>query len=289
MFSSKAIFVKLAYEEAPDAAKLLALRMIVSLPFFAGIGVLAYRRRVLSKAPALAGRDVAGALLAGLIGYYVAMVLDFEGLVYINASVERLVLFTYPIFVILLGWGFFGEKLDARSLAAACVTYVGLATVVWQGLAVTGWKTALGSALVLASAISFAVYQLIAKAYISRMGPAIFTSIALSGASAASVVHYAVVSGGLNLSASARFWALAAATGLLATVLPNFILNAGMAHIGAQSTAMISTLSPLITIALAVAVLGEVFTFIDALGAVLVIGGIGLQTWYDMRATPSPR
>ena len=286
LFSSKAIFIKLAYAESPDAPKVLAFRMIVSLPFFVGIGLYAYQRRSKTELPALSWRDLSGTLVAGLIGYYIAMILDFEGLIYIPAGMERLVLFTYPIFVIVLGWAFFGERLLARSLWAAAITYAGLAFVLWQGFSITGWNTALGATLVMLSAVTFALYQLFAKTYIARLGSTIFTSVALSGAAVACVLHYAVASGGLSLVASPRFWSLAAATGLVATVLPNFLVNAGLARIGPQSTAMISTISPMVTIALAVAILGEEFTSLDALGTLLVIGGIGLHTWFDIKAKP---
>lgn len=286
LFSSKAIFIKLAYAEAPDAPKVLAFRMIISLPFFVGIGLFAYFRRNRTALPPLSRRDLMATLAVGLIGYYVAMILDFEGLIYISAGMERLVLFTYPIFVIVLGWAFFGEKLLAKSLGAAAITYVGLAAVLWQGFAINGWTTAFGAGLVILSAIAFALYQLFAKKLIARLGSTIFTSVALSGAAVACVLHYVVSSGGLSLHASPHFWALSAATGLIATVLPNFLVNAGLARIGPQSTAMISTISPVVTIALAVMVLGETFTAVDALGTLLVIGGIGLHTWLDMRAKP---
>lgn len=284
LFSSKAIFIKLAYAETPDAAKVLAFRMVVSLPFFAAIGLIAWNARRKSGKSSLNRRDVLGSLGAGLIGYYLAMILDFQGLIYISAGVERLVLFTYPIFVILIGWAFFHERIHTRSLGAAMIAYVGLGFVLWQGFAMDGWNTALGSGLVVLSAICFAFYQLIAKDYISRIGSTIFTSLALSGASVASLAHYAVVNHGLDLSGSPHFWLLAAATGLVATVLPNFLVNEGMARVGAQSTAMISTLSPVVTIALAVGILGESFTLTDAIGTLLVIGGIGLHTWFDMNA-----
>jgi drug/metabolite transporter (DMT)-like permease len=284
MFSTKAIFIKLAYQETADAAKMLAFRMIVALPFFVGIGLLAWRAAMKQGKPKPTTPNVLGALAAGLIGYYVAMILDFEGLIYITAGLERLVLFTYPLFVIGLGWAFFGEKLLPQSLMAAAVTYAGLAFVVWQDLAIDGWKTAYGVTLVAGCAICFAFYQLFAKRYISALGSALFTSIALSGASVASLAHYAVVSGGLDLEASARFWALAAGTGLVATVLPNFLVNAGLGRIGPASAAMISTVSPIITIGLAIAILDEPFTLADGIGTILVIGGIALHTLFDLRA-----
>jgi drug/metabolite transporter (DMT)-like permease len=76
---------------------------------------------------------------------------------------------------------------------------------------------------------------------------------------------------------------LAAGTGILATVLPSFFVNAGMARIGAASTAMISNVSPLLTIYFAVVLLGEEFTLPHALGTALVVGGVGYHTWRDLK------
>jgi drug/metabolite transporter (DMT)-like permease len=141
-----------------------------------------------------------------------------------------------------------------------------------------------GTALVLAAALAFALYQLLAQGFIARMGSMLFTSIALTSAGLASLLHYWIARGSLAFPVSGKFMLIAAALAVFATVLPSFLMNAGLARIGPQATAMISTLSPLITILLAVELLGEPFTPIDALGTVLVIAGIGYYTWADMRA-----
>ncbi len=138
----------------------------------------------------------------------------------------------------------------------------------------------------LASAVSFAVYQLLAKGLISRMGSTLFTSLALSGAAVASLAHIFVARGQLDASVSHHYLALAAGTGLIATVIPSYFVNAGMARIGATSTALISNVSPLLTIYFAVILLGEDFTWADALGTVLVIGGVGYHTWRDLKKPP---
>lgn len=284
MFSSKAIFVKFAYMDRPDAAMLLALRMLFALPFFAGIGLAAHARRKAQGLPAPSAKTVAAAVLSGFIGYYMAAILDFEALTYITAQLERLVLFSYPLFVMILGALFFRRPMTASGTAGALVTYGGLALVFQQGLEIGGIDMIIGTALVLAAALAFALYQLLAQGFIAKMGSMLFTSIALTAAGLASVLHYWIASGSLTFPVSGKFMLIAAALAIFATVLPSFLVNAGLARIGPQATAMISTLSPLITIFLAVELLDEPFTLVDALGTALVIAGIGYYTWADMRA-----
>jgi drug/metabolite transporter (DMT)-like permease len=230
LFSSKAIFIKLTYLEKADAALMLALRMAFALPFFVAVGLLAWRARQASAAPRPGATMVVRALLAGFIGYYLAMILDFEGLQVISAQLERLVLFTYPVLVMLLGAVFLGERLSWRGLAAATVTYLGLAAVIAADLSEYGSDVIGGTLLVFGSAFAFAVYQLLAKDIIAAVGSILFTSLALSAAAVAGLGRYAAMSGGLGFTASWNFVLLAAATGIFATVLPSFFINAGLAR-----------------------------------------------------------
>jgi drug/metabolite transporter (DMT)-like permease len=284
LFSSKAIFIKLAYMEKADAALMLALRMAFALPFFVAVGLLAWRARRATGVPPPGFALILRALLSGFIGYYLAMILDFEGLIFISAQLERLVLFTYPVFVMLLGAAFFGSRLSWQGLGAAGVTYLGLAAVFAADLSEYGSDVITGALLVLGSALAFAVYQLLAKDIIAAVGSTLFTSLALSAAAVAGLGHYAVVNGGFGFTASRSFVLLAAATGIFATVLPSFLVNAGLARIGPQSTAMMSILSPLLTIYFAVLLLGEPFTLFDGIGTAFVLGGIGFYTWHELRS-----
>ena len=120
LFSTKAIFIKLAYMEQANAALMLALRMMISMPFFVGVGIYAaWKLRSEGKLP---GWNLAiQALLVGLVGYYISSQLDFAGLLFITAQLERLVLFTYPIFVVLLGWMFFGARITWLTILAATI------------------------------------------------------------------------------------------------------------------------------------------------------------------------
>jgi drug/metabolite transporter (DMT)-like permease len=287
LFSSKAIFVKLAYMERADPLLILAWRMAFSLPIFVVVGFYAFTRLKRENKPLPKRNAVLGAIGTGLIGYYLAMIFDFTGLLYVTAQLERLALFTYPIFLIFIGAAFFGMRLSGSALVAAGVSYVGLAIVFVSDFSIGGSNVTLGTALVLGSAISFAVYQLMAKRYITRMGSTLFTSIALSAAALTTLAHVFIARGGLDISMSWTYFGLAAATGLLATVVPSFFVNAGMGRIGAASTAMISNVSPLLTIYFAVVLLGEEFTLAHALGTALVVGGVGYHTWRDLRK-PAP-
>ena len=283
LFSTKAIFIKLAYMEEANAALMLALRMAMALPFFVAVGLYAvYQLRQNGKAMPGWGLTIR-ALLTGFIGYYISSLLDFEGLVYITAQLERLVLFTYPIFVMFLGWLFFGARLTWISIMAAAITYAGLVVVFLTDLPTGGMATVIGTALVLGCALTFAIYQLLAKNFITAMGSALFTSIALSGSAFACIAHYIVTSRSFDFSSAPRFFWLAAGTAFFATVLPSFLVNAGLSRISPQSTSMIATISPLITISLAVWILGEPFTLADAIGSAMVIAGVGIYALTDVK------
>lgn len=288
LFSTKAIFIKLAYMDQVNPALMLALRNVVALPFFLGVGiytVLKLRR----EGKALPSLKLTGqALATGFIGYYVSSLLDFEGLSYITAQLERLVLFTYPIFVMFLGWMFFKARITWMSVLAAAITYAGLVVVFLSALPTGGRDVWIGTALVLGCAVTFALYQLLAKGFITAMGSALFTSIALTGSAVACIAHYVITSRSFDFSSGPRFFWLAAGTAIFATVLPSFLVNAGLARISPQSTSMIATISPLITISLAVWILGEQFTVADAIGAAMVIAGVMLFAMTDKKPDVKP-
>lgn len=283
LFSSKAIFIKLAYLERYDSLLILAWRMVFALPFFLVVGAVEFARRK-AEGKLLPRRDaVLGAIGIGLIGYYLAMVLDFAGLLYVTAQLERLALFTYPVFLIFIGAAFFRMRLTSAAVIAAVISYAGLAIVFLSDFSAGGSNVTLGTLLCLGSAIAFAVYQLMAKRYIGDMGATLFTCVALSAAAVTTLLHVVIVRGHLDTSMSLHYFLLAAGTGILATVLPSFFVNAGMARIGATSTALISNISPLLTIYFAVVLLGEEFTLPHAIGTALVVGGVGYYTWRDMQ------
>jgi drug/metabolite transporter (DMT)-like permease len=281
-FSTKAIFIKLAFQDKVDAALMLAYRMLFAMPFFLAIGAWACWKRVRRGEPAPRAREVWLAILTGFVGYYLASQFDFAGLMFITAQLERLVLFTYPIFVMLIGAVFYGERLTASGIAAAGVTYFGLSIVFAADLPDGGRDTVIGTLLVLGAAISFALHQIFVKRFMTPLGSALFTSIALVAAGVLCVLHQAIAGGG-NFAASSRFLWLSLGCAIIATVLPTFLINAGIARTSPQAVSMISTVSPVVTIGLAIAILGEPFTWVDAIGSALVLAGVGLFTLGEER------
>ena len=281
-FSTKAIFIKLAYQDQVDASLFLAYRMIFAAPVFIAIGLWAYARRSVRGEPPPERRAVLSAAFERFIGYYVASSFDFAGLQYINASLERLVLFTYPLFVMFIGAAFYGEAITGFGIAAAIVTYIGLGIVFAVDLPTGGRATWLGAGLVLGAAISFAWHQILAKKVVAELGSLLFTSIALTTAAVFCVLHQIVF--GHGFAATPRFLWLAVGCAIVATVLPTFLISAGLARVSSQAVSMISTVSPIVTIGLSIAILGEPFTLVDALGSALVLAGVGLFTVGDKRS-----
>jgi drug/metabolite transporter (DMT)-like permease len=277
LFATKAIIIKLAYAEGVDAETLLALRMVMSLPIYILIGVwgvLADRRQ--AKPVKVRPRAIVYAVLVGLLGYWFSSYADFKGLEYISAQFERLILFTYPLFVVLFGAAFFGQPVRPKALLAFVVSYAGLAMIFTQDVAALGEGALIGGAWVMAAALAFALYQLLAREIIAELGARLFTCIAMSAASVGAIGQYLLFHPIEPLSPYVLWLGVIIAIG--ATVLPSFFMNAALSRISAQANGVIGTLSPIATIALAVMILGEHLTWIDVAGSVLVIAGIGFFT-----------
>lgn len=287
LFAIKGVLIKLIYVYHIDATALLAVRMMLSLPVFLGVGVVEWRRRPAEQRPD--GRSIALACLVGIIGYHVSSWLDFAGLQSIEAQTERLILFTYPFLVILFGRLLFRHPLRFHALVGAGLSYAGLLVMFGSDPSRLTPQMIGGASLVLAAAGSFALYQLFAREMILRCGPALFTAIAMTAAGMSVIAHFALTHGFDLPSAPPRAWALMIALAVFATIVPTFMMSAGTARIGAQGTAIISTISPVVTIVLAIAILGEPFGVGEAAGTLLVLGGVGLFTLIESRGRRSPR
>lgn len=271
-FSFKAILIKLAYRYGVDAETLLALRMGYALPFFLAMGWFVERR---AAAP-LAGRDWLLLLGLGYLGYYLASYLDFLGLRYISAALERLTLFLNPSIVVILSALFLGKPLTFPTLAALALSYVGLGLVVVQdfGAAPEGGQILLGCGLVMASALSYALYLMGNGEVVGRLGAARVTAWASSAACVLSLGQFALLR---PVSALAQPWqvhALAGAMALVSTVLPIWLMSEAMRRLGAGPVAIIGTLGPVITLVLGWTVLGEAFGWAQLVGAGLVLTGV---------------
>ncbi|UOQ90838.1 DMT family transporter [Agromyces endophyticus] len=276
-FATKGIVVKLALAEGIDSLTTLTWRMIVAVPVFATVGIVGVlRHRDARTATGERVLDVSSALQAagvGMIGYYLASLLDFSALEFISAQLDRLILLLYPFFVVLFGVVFFRRRVTRVMIVGQVLSYLGIAVIFWRDLSFAGEHVLFGSMLVLGAAVAYAVYQILAKPLIDRMGAGLFTSIAMSGAGIAIFVHFALTHPIGELAVPADAWPLVIAIGLVSTVLPSYSISAAIGMIGSERTAVIGNVSPVITIVFAVWLLGEPFTVWHAVGTALVLVG----------------
>jgi len=270
-FSAKAILVKLAYIETVDAITLLALRMAFSLPFFLVAAAMANRDKGNRR---LDSRDRLAVVGLGLIGYYLASYLDFLGLQYISAGLERLILFLYPTMVVVISALLFGHRIGRTAMLALLLSYAGIALVFLHDMHVLQHDALSGSALVFASALAYAAYLVGAGHTIAKIGANRFTAYVMTVACAACLVQFAVTHPLSSLELSFRVYGLSLAMAVLSTVMPAFLLAAAMRRIGSVHTSMIGSIGPVSTIVLAYLFLGERMSPEQIAGSALVLAGV---------------
>ena len=276
MFSLKSIFIKLAYAQDLNADSVLMLRMAISLPVY--LCIIAYLFRKENTPKTEIRKYLPSILFLGFIGYFFASWLDLKGLENISAGLERLTLFTYPIFVAILGALFFQTPLNKKIIITLLLTYLGLWLIFSQELEEKGTKATIGVLLVTASALNYSVYVLYGKKVIHAIGAMWFTALAMSVSSVFVLVYYGVLCDWSSLVISYEAWLWVTLLAFISTVIPSFMISTAIAKIGSAQTSIVGTLGPIITILLATFILDEPFTVYHALGILLIITGVMLLT-----------
>ncbi len=269
-FSGKAILVKLAYAYPVDAVTLLTLRMVFSVPFFLAVSVW----KVNGSQTNLSARDWLTVITLGLIGYYVGSLLDFWGLYYIPASLERLILFLYPTLVLLLSAWLLRRPIRRYEVTALIVCYAGIATVLLKGISLNAVHLSLGATLVFGSALTYAVYLIGSASIIARIGSIRFTAYSMTVTSIAIVLHFLLTHDPASLKQPSAVYGLAIGMALLSTVLPAFLISEALNRIGAKKTSIIGSVGPVSTLILGAVFLNETITALQLLGTGLVIAGV---------------
>lgn len=270
-FSGKAIIIKLAYRHGVDAVTLLMYRMLFALPFFLALAWWAGRGQA-----ALTARDLRAVLLLGFSGYYLASFLDFMGLQYISAGLERLILYLNPTLVLLLGVLFFKQRVKPMQLVALCVSYAGVLLVFGQEVRAEGAHVALGAALVLGSALSYAVYLLLSAAEVQRLGALRLTGWATAVACVLCILQFVLLRPLSAAIVAPDVILLSLANATLCTFAPVLMVMMALERIGAVLTAQASMVGPLSTLLLGVLFLGERLDGGVLAGTALVLLGVVL-------------
>jgi len=276
-FSGKAIIVKLAYRYGVDAVTLIMLRMLFALPFFLAIVWWTGRKARLSGValPRLTTHDKWGILGLGVTGYYLASFLDFAGLAYISASLERLILYLNPTLVVLLGVALYGRRVTAPQALGMAISYSGVLLVFGHEVTLAGGDVALGALLVLGSAISYALYLSYSGELVKRLGSLRLVGLATSVACVLCIAQFVVLRP-LNTAfavAPEVLW-LSLINATACTVVPVLMVMMAIERIGAGLAAQVGMVGPMSTIAMGVLLLDEPMNGWVVGGTVLVLLGV---------------
>lgn len=272
LFSSKAVIVKLAYQYDVDSASLLMLRMLFALPFFL---LIAWRTMAKRPGQLKAIKHPWSLIAYGLLGYYIASFFDLAGLQYVDASLERIILFTYPTIVLLLSYFWLKEQINWVQIVAIVITFLGIGLAFMGNISVEAKPNMVkGALMVMVSAITYAVYFVGSQKMVAEMGTRLYNSLAMMIACFAILVHNSWVNGWNLFDFETPVYLYGLLMGILSTVIPSFMIVEGIRIIGAKNSSIIGTVGPIATIILASIVLGETVSALQWAGTLVVIGGI---------------
>jgi len=281
-FSGKAIIVKLSYLYGVDAVTVIMYRMLFALPFFIAMGLWAERQAIARVNP-LTRRDVIDIVVLGFVGYYLSSYLDFLGLQYITASLERLILYLNPTLVVLLGWAVYKKPIHPIRMWAMAISYSGVLLVFSHELSFAGSNVALGGSLVLGSAVSYAVYLLYSGQLVQRIGALRLVGWATSVACVCCIAQFVVLRPLSAAHVPVEVLWLGVLNAVACTVAPVLMVMMAIERIGAALTAQTGMIGPMSTIALGVLLLDEPLNIWIGVGTLLVVSGVFIVSKYGAK------
>ncbi len=286
LFSLKGVVIKLAFAEGIGVSQLLTLRMAFSLPVYLVVGLVAFAR--MREKPITRWWLAAGGL--GLMSYYLSSWLNFEGLRYVSAQLERLILYIYPTMVALMSWLFLKDRITKRHVIALVLAYAGVAILFGAEIGHQGPNAWLGGGLIFAGAFIYAVYVTASKPVIKRLGPTMFTAFGMSIASIAFLTH-----SGIEMAfhtpppVTANGYWLALTLAIVCTVIPSFMIAEAISRIGPGPMSAVGGVGPVVAAWAAVAILGEPFGWPHAVAMALTIAGVWLLAKPKLTRTAGAR
>jgi drug/metabolite transporter (DMT)-like permease len=274
LFSTKAIIVKKAFADVHvDALTLLTIRMVFSLPFYLVTAFVLTSQKSNIK---LTRKEWLAIIALGLFGYYLSSLFDFVGLQYISAGLERLILFLYPSFAVLINAIFFKQEIKRIQLWALALTYIGIGIAYFGELQIDTANPNFywGSLLIFLCSITYATYIAGSGHIIPKVGATKYTAYSLLSSTGGVLLHYILRGRYDILNESSSLWWYGILLAIVATVIPTFMLSFALKKIGANNVAVISSIGPVSTIIQAHFILGEPIFTEQIIGTALVLGGI---------------
>ncbi|CAB3730180.1 MULTISPECIES: DMT family transporter [Achromobacter] len=275
LFSAKAIVVKFTYRYGIDAVTLIAFRMLFAMPFFAAVAWYQSRRAARGEIVVMTTKERVQVIVLGLLGYYLSSFLDFLGLRYITASLERLILFLSPSLVVLLSAFWFKRPIERRQWLAMVLSYAGVVLVFAHDLSFgAGSEVLLGSLFVFGSATSYSVYLICSGELIKRVGPTRLVAYAMLVSCVACIIQFFVIHSPSMLIQPAGVYGYSIIHATLNTVVPVFMLMWAVSLIGAPTASLLGMMGPVSVLFLASWFLDEPITLWQMAGTALVLTGV---------------
>jgi drug/metabolite transporter (DMT)-like permease len=274
LFSSKVLVAKWAYMYGAEPLTILMLRMASAAPLYLLIGIAASRRSTTS----ITRKEWATLIFLGILGYYLSSLMDFTGMQYISSGLERMLLYLYPTFVMLISVGVLKQKVTKNVLLALGISYSGILCMFFVDVNFHDSTQLWGSTLIACAAFTFAIFLVIGGSLIKKIGSVRFTSYAMLTSAVALVTHFSIGSTITFSSISSDVLVIGIIIGTGCTVLPSFMINKGLADLGPERVSIYGAVGPVTVLILGSIIYGEAFTPLKIVGAILVIlGGITLS------------
>ena len=261
--STKSIWAKLIYLDSLSPVNVLACRAVLSLPFFL-IPMIRFDWNSVNKS------KVFKYSFFGAILYLSSSIADFIGLLYISASLERAVLFTFPIYVFLLSSDL--SRITFSKVVLIVSTVLGLAIMFNPTVDNHLIDTLIGISLVLLSAIFWALFIIYSKRAVSNISPTIFTSTYMCITTVLLLFGFIIDSKNfttfLTLQTHTMIYLVFLA--IFCSIIPSYLMSFGLKKINASLAAVISAMGPIVTLGLDVVILNHNLASNEIIGAIIV-------------------
>ena len=275
--STKSIWAKLIYLDSLSPLNVLVCRAVLSLPFFL-IPMIRFDWNSVNKS------KVFKYSFLGAILYVSSSITDFIGLLYISASLERAVLFTFPIYVFLLSSDL--SRITFSKVVLIVSTVLGLAIMFNPTVDNHLIDTLIGISLVLLSAVFWALFIIYSKRAVSNISSTIFTSTYMCITTVLLLFGFIIDSKNfttfLTLQTHTMIYLVFLA--IFCSIIPSYLMSFGLKKINASLAAVISAMGPIVTLGLDVVILNHNLALNEIIGAIIVTACVTCLTRLNAKA-----
>lgn len=275
--STKSIWAKLIYLDSLSPLNVLVCRAVLSLPFFL-IPMIRFDWNSVNKS------KVFKYSFLGAILYVSSSIADFIGLLYISASLERAVLFTFPIYVFLLSSDL--SRITFSKVVLIVSTVLGLAIMFNPTVDNHLTDTLIGISLVLLSAIFWALFIIYSKRAVSNISPTIFTSTYMCITTVLLLLGFIIDSKNFTTFSTLQTHTMIYLVflAIFCSIIPSYLMSFGLKRINASLAAVISAMGPIVTLALDVVILNHNLALNEIIGAIIVTACVTCLTRLNAKA-----